>query len=121
MIVGDISQHFKSFLVIIGAVFLGWRKSRKQMPIDVLLMSNCKNDCHWSNSPACRVSAAEGRKECKVRASKVAKAEQVETFPNPYSSRDSRDCPCQYANSLKLQDKEKGGSTTHAKDPLKAQ
>ena len=113
MIVGVISQHFKSFLVIIGAVFLGWRKTRKQMPIDVLLMSNCKNDCHWSNSPACRVSAAEGRKECKVRASKE---EQVETFP-----RDSRDCPCQYANSLKLQDKEKCGSTTHAKDPLKAQ
>ena len=69
------------------------------MPIDVLLMSNCKNDCHWSNSPACRVSAAEGRKECKVRVSKVAKEEQVETFPR--DSRDYRDCPCQYANSLK--------------------
>ena len=73
--------HIKSSLVIVGAVFLGWRKTRKQTPIDVLLMSNCKNDCHWSNSPACRVSAAEGRKECKVRVSKVAKAEQVETLP----------------------------------------
>ena len=77
------------------------------MPIDVLLMSNCKNDCHWSNSPACRVSAAEGRKECKVRGSKVAKAEQVETFPR--------------ALELKLQDKEKGGSPTRAKDCVKAQ
>ena len=73
--------HSKSFLVIIGAVFPGWRKTRNQMPIDVLLMSNCKSDCHWSNIPACRVSPAEGRKECKVRVSKVAKAEQVETFP----------------------------------------
>ena len=77
------------------------------MPIDVFLMSNCKNDRHWSNSPACRMSAAEGRKECKVRVSKVAKAEQVETFPG--------------ARELKLQDKEKGGYTTHAKDCLKAQ
>ena len=56
-------------------------EDQETMPIDVLLMSNCKNDCHWSNSPACRVSAAEGRKECKVRGSNVAKAEQVETFP----------------------------------------
>ena len=72
--------HIMSSRVIIGAVFLGWRKTRKQMPIDVLLMSNCKSGCHWSNIPACRVSPAEGRKECKVRALNVAKAEQVETF-----------------------------------------